>query len=152
MKTIMVYEVNGKRFDDLEEAKAYEVICENVDEIVCILLPRTKEVDEGADCLKQDVDFLKTCFRSFCFLCSRVIPDWKDWFTQVANGDRHFSHIGRILSDYSDDFPVLWSTYCRFCCIDFENGYEFQQPYFVTHQEEFFEYMKKQLEYKNNGN
>ena len=151
METIMVYEVNGKRFDDPQEALKYEVLCNEVQEIMDFLFPRTDAVEKGRDFNKQNPDIVKTCFRSFCFLCSKTIPSYKEWFVQTARGERHISHIGRILSDYSIDYPVLQKTLFRFECISFENGYEFQQPYYVTHQEEFFEDMKKRLEQVSNG-
>ena len=148
----MVYVVNGKRFDDPIDAKKYETLCKKVEKIMEGLLPRTKDIEDGCDYNRQDIDIVKNCFKSFCLLCSKVVPAYKKWFSQAARGKRHLSHIGRVLSDYSEDYPILLTTFFRFQCISFENGYEFQQPYYVTHQEEFFEYMKKQLEYENNGN
>ena len=148
----MVYVVNGKRFDDPIDAKKYEILCKEVEEIMGCLLPRTKDIEDGYNYNRQDIDIVKMCFKSFCLFCSKVIPAYKKWFFQAARGKRHLSHIGRVLSDYSKDYPILQITFFRFQCISFENGYEFQQPYYVTHQEEFFEYMKKQLEYENNGN
>ena len=148
----MVYEVNGKRFDDPIEAKKYEKLCEEIEEIMGRLLPRTKDIEDGCNYNRQDVDVVKMCFKSFCLLCSKVIPLYKRWFLQAARGKRHLSHIGRVLSDYSQDYPILHTTFFRFQCISFETGYEFQQPYYVAHQEEFFTDMKKRLEYENDGN
>lgn len=141
----MVYVVNGKRFDDPIDAKKYENLCEEVEEIMGWLLPRTKDIEDGCNYQKQEIDVVKMCFKSFCLLCSKVIPSYKRWFLQAAEGKRHLSHIGRVLSDYKEDYPILQTTFFRFQCISFENGYEFHQPYYVTHQEEFFEYMEKQL-------
>ena len=152
METIMVYEVNGKRFDDPQEALAYERLCEQVDNITKVLTPRSQLLEDGCDYYEHDLRVVKDCFRKFCILCSKVIPSYKEWFLQTANGDRHTSHIGRILSDYSHDYPILNKTLFRFNCISFENGYEFQQPYYVVHQGEFFKDMKEHLKYKNNGN
>lgn len=152
METIMVYVANGKRFDDPIEALAYERLCDRVDDIVWRLTPRSESLEKGHDYYKHDLSVVKDCFKKFCVLCSEVIPSYKEWFLQTANGDRHISHIGRILSDYSHDYPILNKTLFRFECISLENGYEFQQPYYVTHQEEFFKAMEKRLKYKNNGN
>ena len=148
----MVYEVNGKRFDDPIEAKKYEKLCEEIEEIMGWLRARTKDIEDGCNYNRHHIDVVKMSFKSFCLLCSKVIPLYKDWFIQTANGDRHISHIARILGDYSSDYPILNKTLFRFECISFENGYEFQQPYYVTHQEEFFADMKKRLEYENDGN
>ena len=152
METIMVYEVNGKRFDDPQEALAYEKLCKEVELIMSRLAERTEEIERGLAYNKHNVETLKQCLKDFCEVCAKTIPSFEEWFIQVGNGERHPSHIGRILSDYSHRYPILQTNFYRFDSSCFENGYEFQQPYYVTHQEEFFEDMKKRLEYENNGN
>lgn len=143
MKTITVYETNGKRFDDKNEAVAYEKLCKKINSIMAQLLPRTKEVEEGADYNKHNLDTLKGCFKAFCLECAKTIPSFEEWFMQTISGERHLSHIGRILDDHSHHFPILYEAYFRFTCIDFESGFEFQQPYYVAHQDDFFVFMKK---------
>ena len=143
MKAITVYETNGMRFDKREDAIAYEKFCNKIKSIMSQLLPRTKEIEEGTDYNKHNLDILNSCFKAFCEVCAKAIPLYGKWFIEVANGERHISHIARILGDYHYDYPILSDAYFRFSCINFENGYEFQQPYFVTHQEEFFEFMMK---------
>lgn len=106
------------------------------------LLPRTKEIEQGTDFNKHNKDTLNGCLKAFCKECAKQIPAWEQWFIETANGTRHLSHIGRVLSDYSHDFPCLYSAYFRFSCTDFNTGYEFQQPYYVTHQDEFFNGLK----------
>lgn len=152
METIMVYVVDGKRFDDPQDALAYERLCEEVESIMSRLAVRTKEIENCLGYNKHDLQNLKQCFEKFCEVCSKTISRYKEWFVQTARGERHISHIGRILSDYSEDYPILQKTLFRFECICFDSGYEFQQPYYVTHQEEFFKNMEKSLKYKSNGN
>lgn len=142
MRKIIVYETNGKRFDSYEEALKYETLCEKVAGIMSKLLPRTKEIEQGTDFNKHNKDTLDVCFKAFCQECAKQIPYWEQWFTEVANGTRPLLHISRILSDYSPDFPCLYDAYFRFSCTDFNTGYEFQQPYYVTHQDEFFNRLK----------
>lgn len=142
MRKILVYESNGKRFDSYEEALKYEKLCEKIDGIMSQLLPRTKAIEQGTDFNKYNKETLNGCLKAFCQECAKQIPTWEQWFTETANGTRHLSHIGRILSDYSHDFPCLYDAYFRFSCIDFNTGYEFQQPYYVTHQDEFFNGLK----------
>lgn len=142
MRTITVYETNGKRFDDKNEAIAYEKLCKKINSIMAQLLPRTKEIEEGRDYNKHNLDTLKGCFKDFCLECAKVLPKWSDWFMQTISGERHMSHIGRLLSDNYRHYPILYDAYFRFTCIDFENGFEFQQPYWVNHQDEFFEWNK----------
>lgn len=143
MKKIIVYETNGKRFDIESEAIAYEILCKKINGIMAQLLPRTKEVENGSDYNRHNLDTLKGCFKAFCLECAKVLPEWSEWFMQTISGERHLSHIGRLLSDNSHNCPILYDAYFRFACTNFENGFEFQQPYYVTHQDEFFEFMKK---------
>lgn len=142
MRTITIYETNGKRFNDKNEAIAYEKLCKKIKSIMAKLLPRTKEIEEGRDYNKHNLDTLKECFKDFCLECAKVLPKSSDWFMQTISGERHFSHIGRLLSDYSSKYPILYEAYFRFSCINFDTGFEFQQPYWANHQEEFFEWKK----------
>lgn len=143
MKKIIVYETNGKRFDIESEAVAYEILCKKINGIMAQLLPRTKEIEEGRDYNKHNLDALKGCFKAFCLTCAEVMDDrWRDWFLQTISGERHLSHIGRLLSDNEHRYPILYDAYFRFACTNFDTGFEFQQPYWVNHQEEFFEYNK----------
>ena len=142
MRTITIYETNGKRFDDKNEAIAYEKLCKKINSIMSQLLPRTKEIEEGRDYNKHNLDTLNGCFKAFCLECAKVLPKSSDWFMQTISGERHMSHIGKLLDDNSDNYPILYEAYFRFSCIDFNTGFEFQQPYWVSHQEEFFEWKK----------
>lgn len=143
MKTIMVYDVEGKRFDDPQEALYYEKLCEKVLKIMSELTPRTRDVENGEGYIIHNVEILRRCYKRFCEVCAQTIPSYADWFSQAAEGVRHISHIGRILSDHGNDYPILWREFYRFNCSCFDSGYEFQQPYYVTHQDEFFAYMEK---------
>lgn len=142
MRKIIVYETNGKRFDSYEEALKYEKLCKKVGSIMSQLLPRTKEIEQGTDFNKHNKETLNGCFKAFCKECAKQIPSFEQWFTETANGTRPLSYIGRIISDYSHEFPCLYDAYFRFSCTDFNTGYEFQQPYFVTHQDYFFNWLK----------
>ena len=142
MKQVIVYETNGKRFDDIKDAEAYEALCERVESIMSKLAPRTNDVNNGYTWGKHDPHTVQNCFRAFCEVCAETIPSFANWFIQTAENTRHISHISRILSDYDREFPILNKTYFRFFCIDFEKGLEFEQPYWVTHQDEFFSRLK----------
>ena len=143
MKKIVVYETNGKRFDDKNEAIAYEKLCKKINGIMAQLLPRTKEIEDGRDYNKHNLDTLKGCFKAFCLECAKVLPEWSEWFMQTISGERNLSHIGRLLSDNSHNCPILFDAYFRFACTNFDTGFEFQQPYWASHPDEFFEYRKK---------
>jgi hypothetical protein len=147
MRTTTVYEVEGKRFDREEDAQAYEHLCQRVSRVMSVLKPRTKEVEEGLCYIEHDKKALNTAFSLLMGICGDVIPDWKEWFDQVAKGERHISHAGRIISEC--DYPVIRNAFFRFMCTDFVTGYEFQQPYFAAHTEEAFKNIKKRNEYLN---
>lgn len=150
MKKLTIFETNGKRFDSYEDALKYEKLCKKVDGIMSQLLPRTKEIEQGTDYNKHNKETLNGCFKAFCKECAKQIPDNEAMFMEVANGIRHMSHMGRILSDYSYNLPCLYDAYHRFNCTDFNTGFEFQQPYYVTHQDEFFNNIKSNI-VKNKG-
>lgn len=96
-----------------------------VDGIMSQLLPRTEEIEQGTDFNKHNKETINGCFKAFCKECAKQIPDNEAMFIDTANGIRHLSHIGRILSDYSYDFPCLYDAYHRFNCIDFNTGLNF---------------------------
>lgn len=142
MKKLIIFETNEKRFDSYEDAVKYEKLCKKVDGIMSQLLPRTEEIERGTDYNKHNKETLNGCFKTFCKECAKQIPDYETIFIDTMNGIRHMSHMGGILSTYLYDFPCLYKTYNRFSCIDFNTGFEFQQPYYVTHQDEFFNSIK----------
>ena len=59
---------------------------------------------------------------------------YKRQIQECANGLRHISHASRIICDY--DNQCFTSALNRLQCIDFTNGKEFGQPYYVSHQDE----------------
>ena len=142
MKTITVYEVEGKRFDREEDARVYEHLCQRVSKVMSVLKPRTKEVEDGLAYIEHDKEAVKIAFAQFMGICADVIPSWEKWFVQVAKGERHISHAGRIISEC--DYHVIRNAFFRFMCTDFVTGYEFQQPYFAAHTEKAF----KEIEYR----
>lgn len=150
MKKLTIFETNGKRFDSYEDALKYEKLCKKVDGIMSQLLPRTKEIEHGTDYNKHNKETLNGCFKAFCKECAKQFPNDEAMFIDVANSIKDISHMGRILSDYSlyksYNLPclldVLYDVYHRFSCIDFNTGLEFQHPYYVTHQDEFFNGIK----------
>lgn len=142
MKKLIIFETNGKRFDTHEEALKYEKLCKKIDGIMSQLLPRTEEIEHGTDYNIHNKETLNGCFKAFCKECAKQIPDKEVMFIDTMNGIRHMSHMGRILSDYSYNLPCLYDAYHRFSCIDFNTGFEFEQPYYVTHQDEFFNNIK----------
>lgn len=134
MKTIIVYQTDdGCRFDKFEAAIKYEKLCKKCDEI------NNKFINIGRDLkyneyIQQDIHKVNDLFKEFMNIVSEAIPSYSQMAQECSEGIRHKSHIYRIISDYN--IKCLNTLMCRFECISFENGKEFQQPYFVTHQEE----------------
>lgn len=136
MEKITIYiAVDGTRFDSKEDCKYYESICKNVSNIMARLRPNEDVSSRIA--IKQDVDVVREVKQDFFLICAEAIPSFSQWFKEVADGTRHISHAGRILSDYSKDFPILSATYFRLECISETSCIEYEQPYFANHEIEF---------------
>lgn len=134
MKEITIYQTeDGSRFDKKEEAVKYEEIY-NKCNYINSLIPKINRELEYDEYIQQDIKVVKQAFNDFMDVVAIAIPNYADWAEQTKIGVRHISHIGRVISDYN--IKCLYSLYFRFCCISFDNGKEFQQPYFVLHQNE----------------
>jgi len=136
MEEITIYKAfDDTRFDSKADCEYYESICKNVSNILVKLRPN----EDVSSCIaiRQDTDVVREVKQDFFLICAEAIPSFSQWFKEVADGTRHISHAGRILSDYSKDFPILYSTYYRFECINDCSGVEYEQPYFANHEIEF---------------
>lgn len=139
MEEITIYKaVDGTRFDSKADCEYYESIYKNVSNIMARLRPNNKVSNKVA--IRQDSDIVREVMQDFFLICAEVIPSFKDMFMQVAYSERHISHAGRILSDYSNRFPILYYAYYRIECINQISGVEYEQPYFANHEIEFLEY------------
>lgn len=136
MEEITIYgAVDGTRFDSKSDCEYYESVIDNVNNIMSRLRPNDEISSNVA--IRQDSDVVIEVTQDFFLICAEVIPSFKDLFMQVANNERHISHAGRILSDYINDFPILYKTYYRIECINQISGVEYEQPYFANHEIEF---------------
>lgn len=150
IREITIYEANGVRFDDFNSASEYEDLCEDIERIMSRLKPRTEEIENCLDYGKQNIVVVKSCIKDFCVRCSKLFPDYEKWFTEVANGDRHISHIGWVISN--SEYRIIYDAYFRFQCINMETGFEFQQPYYASNIDEAFEDIKHRQEYLKQDN
>ena len=136
MEEITIYKaVDGTRFDSKGDCEYYESVIDNVNNIMSRLRPN-KEVSSRI-AIRQDVDVVREVKQDFFLICSEVIHSYSQLFKEVAYGTRHISHAGRILSDCSKDFPILYDSYFRLECINDCSGVEYEQPYFANHEIEF---------------
>ncbi len=136
MEEITIYKaVDGTRFDRKTDCEHYESICKNTSDILTRIRPSGEVSSRIA--IKQDIDVVREIKRDFFLICAEAIPSFSQLFKEVADGTRHINHAGRILSDYSKDFPILYAAYFRLECISETSGIEYEQPYFANHEIEF---------------
>ena len=136
MEEITIYKaVDGTRFDSKVDCEYYESVIDNMNNIMSRLRPNDEISSRVA--IRQDSDVVKEVKYDFFLLCAEVIPSNKQLFIEVANGIRHISHAGYVLSDYSHVFPILYDFYFRLQCINDCSGVEYEQPYFANNEIEF---------------
>lgn len=136
MEEITIYRaVDGTRFDSKVDCEYYESVIENVNNIMSRLRPNDEISSNVA--IRHAPDVVIEVKQDFFLLCAEVIPSYKQLFSEVANRIRHISHAGRVLSDYSHDFPILYDLCFRLECINDCSGVEYEQPYFANHEIEF---------------
>lgn len=139
IKEITTYEVNGRRFDKYDEAVAYDVLCDEINTIMCPLQERNEEVKNGELCITQDVEIVRTAFKKFIELCDRVFEGkYTDKFNVLIEKGRPGATSADYLISNYDYCHIITDTYYRFQCINFDSGREYQQPFYVNHEEDFF--------------
>ena len=140
IKEIITYEVNGRRFDKYDEAVAYDVLCDEINTIMRPLQERNEEVKNGELCITQNKDILNTAFRKFVELCDRFFEGkyTADFNLLIEKGRPGDTLAYYIISNYGYNH-IITDTYYRFQCINFDSGREYQQPYYVNHEEGFFD-------------
>lgn len=133
MEEIVIYKTNdGSRFDDKDKAEKYEVLCNRVNEVNSRLINIGRGLEYN-EYIQQDVNVVKQCLSDFMDIVADAIPDYANLAEQTKSGERHYSLIGRVISDYN--IRCLQMFNFRLNSIA-ENGKEFQQPYFKGRQEE----------------
>ena len=136
MEEITIYQaVDGTRFDSKGDCEYYESVIDNVNNIMSRLRQNNEVSSRIA--IRQDIEVVREVKYDFFLICAEAIPSFSQWFKEVADGTRHISHAGRVLSDYSHVFPILYDSYFRFECINDYSGVEYEQPYFANHEIEF---------------
>ena len=131
IKEVLRFETtDGSVFSKRKDAEKYEELYERCEKIMSPLRPHE---DYGA--VRQDIDTVKKAFAEFMGLCGDVIPNWKELFDKTATGEAHPSHAARVISDYG--FDCLSSANFRFMCTNMNSGIEYEQPYFVSHEDEW---------------
>ena len=135
-KTIYIADDNS-RFADKNDCIHYEHLCAEVEAAMSLLKPRPNEgcaFENGSGYLQQHIQTCKLVRKRILNICALEMPYWARIIQECANGLRHISHASRIICDY--DNQCFTSALNRLQCIDFTNGKEFGQPYYVSHQDE----------------
>lgn len=138
MKQFSIYVADdNSKFEDKNQCMRYELLCDEVNRVMAVLKPRPNDdlaFKNGSGYLQQSIGICESVRKQFFTICAREIPYWEKIMRECAEGRRHISHAGWIISDCS--FKCLRDAYDRMSCIDLTNGKEFGQSYFVTHQDE----------------
>lgn len=136
MKEITIYECeDGSRFDDKWKAERYDEILEKTKKIMA---PIGDAVTEMYSAKQRNKAAVERAVLEFMHLCAWCIPDWKETFEEVENiDDAHCSIIGRVLSDYRNEWKCLAKAFFRFSCISDVSYIEYEQPYWTSHEDEY---------------
>jgi hypothetical protein len=136
MKELTVYIADdGTKFKNFNDCSKYEGYLEKTQRIMSQLNTR-KEGSSFA--VRQNVELVKQCMEKFFnevakpLLNNKMLSKLMD---DTIAGKAHMSHIARYFDD--SQYPLLYSTYFRFVCINMKSGIEYEQPYFVNHEDEF---------------
>ena len=153
MEKVTMYKVNGKIFQDYRKAEEYERLCKKVNGIMAQLLPRTDDVEYGRGFNKHNLKTLDGCYKAIIEVLCNIFPElnlqkYLEYCDRelIAPNNRFVTELGDKVSRKDDvnEYTILHSAIYRFRCIDFKTGFEFSQPYYVTHHEEFFDRLKEE--------
>lgn len=138
IKTIQVYDVDGKHFDNYDDAVVYDKIWCEVDRIMSPLAPRTAKVDDCIEYITHDLDALKGAWIDFMNLCKDVFPGREHLFDIcIKRGYPADDTASWLIDDMSQTYPIIHNTHYRFRCTNFVSGKEYCQPYYANHENEF---------------
>ena len=139
MKEVKVYEAfDGNRFDTMTECLDYEEHMKILTEKVIPNFRGKKHSDK--DAVQQVKSKIDSAWKSFIDACceqpamQRFVSVFRERESYQNCGE---THIYRILSDFSHDYPLLWDIFFRFTCISEEGCVEYPQPYYAKHPEDW---------------
>ena len=131
MKEVKIYIANdGTQFDNEDACLNYEYNGKKTDFINRQLGKRPK-INTA---IKHNIN-IKILWQKFLLLCIADSDYTVASFAKdIYNSKRHRSHLGHYLQRSNNS---LYDLYIRFECIDFFSGIEYDQPYYVSHPDEF---------------
>jgi len=131
METITKYKaVDGVEFYTHKECEDYELLIEEVDNIMSVLPSPIETCDffNGSGYIQHDKDTFESVRLKFLQLCQKHIDH--NWLQQTIEGNCHPSWVGRLLDDYN--IKPLYKSWNRLSRID-KLYREWGQQYFVEH-------------------
>lgn len=133
IKEINIYEcTDGTRFDIIEDAEKYQLLCNNLKEAEIYLNDRTKQCENGIEYVQQSKEQVERYRKRIFNLAAEYIPSFSKTFIECGNGTRHISHAERIISDYNNQ--ALNRAVFRLSCTSSDTFREYQQPYYAYHE------------------
>ena len=139
MKELTIYEcTDGTRFDYKDKAERYEHYYQLIQEANNMYLgANSRPINPGVTWrIQHNVESVKAFRKRICELAAEYIPEWKKEFLECATGERHISHAIRLVSDYNVEM-FHSNAFFRLECIDENTGYEYQQPFYAAHPDEW---------------
>ena len=122
---------DGSEFDTYKKAQEYEKLYEKCK----MIMSQLNEEPTEKYAIQHDIVIIKKAYEDFMNLCGKIIPSYKYVFDDTANGKAHPSYASRIISDF--DYECLCHADYRFRCMNMNSGIEYEQPYYVTHENEW---------------
>lgn len=149
IKELLVYIVDNIQFTDKDDAIKFVAKYEKVNEIMSILEPRTKDVDNHKKIIKHDTDKLKKCLKEILELSKSVMRFnfatdeffnnvEQDFINRPNSSGKYIMTFVNYIQGYND-VKFLWEPIWRFRCTNFTSGYEYSQPSYVCNEKEAFE-------------
>lgn len=149
IKEQTIYIVDNVQFTDKNTATKFAEKYDKVNEIMSVLEPRTKAVEQHKSILKHDTDKLKKCLKEILELSKSIIrinfstdefinKVEQDFINYPNSNGNHISTFVYYIQGY-DDAKFLWNPIWRFRCTSFTSGFEYSQPYYVRNEKEAFE-------------
>ncbi len=155
IKEQLVYIVDNVQFTDKDEAIKFAAKYEKVEEIMSILEPRTKDVENHKKIIKHDIDKLRKCLKEILELSKSVMSfnyEIDEFFNNVEqdfiNRPNSSGKYIMALVHYTqgfNDVKFLWEPIWRFRCTNFISGNEYSQPHYVFNEKEAFEILNNNL-------
>lgn len=153
IKEQLVYIVDNVQFTDKDEAIKFLDKYNKVDEILSILEPRTKDVDNHKKIIKHDTDKLKKCLKEILELSKSVMyfkfatdeffnNVEQDFINSPNSSGKYIMSFINYIQGYNEA-RFLWTPLWRFRCTNFNSGYEYSQPRYVFNEKEAFEILNK---------